>query len=73
MAATNLAFAPRGQLALPNVVTQPIPEIGVTPGEPLPGGFRDKQGCGCETSEPTGFVVGGIAFGLLALRRRKRG
>jgi MYXO-CTERM domain-containing protein len=71
MAATNLAFAPRGKLALPNAVAEPVPEIGVTPGEPLPGGagFHNKQGCGCETSEPTGWF---LAIGALAFLRRKK-
>ncbi|HEY0252499.1 MAG TPA: MYXO-CTERM sorting domain-containing protein, partial [Kofleriaceae bacterium] len=73
MAATNLASAPRGKLALPSVVTQPIPELGVEPGVPLPAGagFRDKQGCGCQSSgDAPGFALAGL--GLLALLVRKR-
>jgi MYXO-CTERM domain-containing protein len=75
-AATNTAFAPRGQVSLPNLVAQDIPEINVQAGKPMPGGagFRSRgQGCGCATS--TGGIAGG---GLLAaivafvLRRRRR-
>ena len=71
MAATNLAFAPRGKLALPNAVAQPVPELDVIPGEPMPGGagFHNKQGCGCETSEPAGWF---LAIGALAFLRRKK-
>jgi MYXO-CTERM domain-containing protein len=74
MAATNLAFAPRGKVALPNLVAQDIPEIDVKQGVPLPGGagFRGKQGCGCQSSDASS--LGGLVFGvaLLIARRRKR-
>jgi MYXO-CTERM domain-containing protein len=73
MAATNLAFAPRGKIQLPNMVAQAVPELGVVPGEPLPGGagFHDKQGCGCQSSgDASGFALG--ALGLLAFLRRKK-
>ena len=70
--ATNVAFAPRGQIALPDVVAQDIPELAVRPGVPLPGGasFSGKaQGCGCATTDhPTGgFALAGLT--VLALRR----
>ena len=76
-AATNIAFAPRGRVSLPNLVSQDIPEIGVKQGVPLPGGggFSGRpQGCGCATSD-IGGVAGGAAFAGLALvmlRRRRR-
>ncbi|HET9987253.1 MAG TPA: DUF2330 domain-containing protein [Kofleriaceae bacterium] len=71
MAATNLAFAPRGKIQLPNIVAEPVPELGVVPGVPLPGGagFHTKQGCGCESSDPTGIA---LALGALAFLKRKR-
>ena len=73
--ALNLAFAPRGRMALPDVVAQDVPELGVHPGVPLPGGagFRSKEGCGCQTSDSS--TAGGLALaGLTALvLRRKKG
>ncbi len=74
--ATDLAFAPRGKIALPNVVAQDIPEIGVKAGQPLPGGagFTTKpQGCGCQGggSEATGGLAL-LGLGLLVRRRRRR-
>ncbi len=35
-AATNIAFAPRGTIQLPNLVMRDLPEIGVKQGVPLP-------------------------------------
>jgi MYXO-CTERM domain-containing protein len=72
IAATGTAFAPRGQLALPEVVAQPIPEIGVSPGVPLPPSPR-AGGCGCRAGGPGvggGILVAGVA---LLLRRRRKG
>jgi MYXO-CTERM domain-containing protein len=74
--ATNLAFAPRGKVQLPNLVAQDVPELGVKAGVPLPGGggFQQKpQGCGCTTGD-AGGVAGGaaIAAGLTLLLRRRR-
>ncbi len=70
-AATNVAFAPRGKLALPKVVAQDVPELGIK-GSPMPGGagFRSKQGCGCATSDAPTSVLLGLA--LLLVRRRRR-
>ncbi len=74
--ATNIAFAPRGNISLPNMVKQDIPEIGVKAGVPLPGGggFTGKpQGCGCQSSG-TGELAGGALFaGVLLFWRRRRG
>jgi MYXO-CTERM domain-containing protein len=76
-AATNLAFVPRGQIALPDVVAQDVPELGVhaTAAGPLPGGasFATKpQGCGCQTqtSDESGWALAGLVG--LALRRKKK-
>jgi len=75
-AATNLAFAPRGKIALPNVVAQDVPEIGVKQGVPLPGGaaFSNKpQGCGCQgTGADLAGGVGLAGLGLILVRRRRR-
>ena len=73
MAATNLAFAPRGKVQLPNLVAQDVPEIDVKQGVPLPGGagFRNKQGCGCQGASGTGGLLFG-AVALLFMRRKKR-
>jgi MYXO-CTERM domain-containing protein len=75
--ATNIAFAPRGKVQLPNLVAQDVPEIDVKAGVPLPsgGGFQDKpRGCGC-TAGGAGGVAGGGALAalvMLGLRRRRR-
>ena len=75
-AATNIAFAPRGKIALPNLVNQDIPEIGVKQGVPLPGGagFNDKgQGCGCQSTSTDLAAGAGLAgLGLLIARRRRK-
>jgi hypothetical protein len=72
--ATNTAFAPRGQVQLPNLVAQDVPEIAVKQGVPLPAGagFHGKpQGCGCDSGGASGGLV--FAGGLLVvLRRRKK-
>jgi hypothetical protein len=73
IAATGTAFAPRGQIDLPQVVAQPIPEIGVTPGVALPRSPRaGATGCGCAAGGPGvggGILIAGVA---LVLRRRRR-
>jgi len=75
--ATNIAFAPRGKVQLPNLVAQDIPEIAVKAGEPLPAGagFQSKpQGCGCATGGIGGAAGGTLFAGFLYLvmMRRKR-
>ncbi|MBX3160311.1 MAG: DUF2330 domain-containing protein [Deltaproteobacteria bacterium] len=76
-AATNIAFAPRGKVQLPNLVKQDVPEIGLKQGQPLPGGaaFTGKpQGCGCQSGGAGGAAGGALFAGVLALvlRRRRR-
>ncbi|MBK9036035.1 MAG: DUF2330 domain-containing protein [Myxococcales bacterium] len=77
-AATNIAFAPRGQVSLPDLVTQDIPEIGVQAGVPLPGKVSKAAYPGCTCATSTG-AAGGLAFAggagavlALTLRRRRR-
>ncbi len=70
-AATKLAFAPRGQMALPDVVAQPVPELGITPGVALPPGPR-AGGCGCATEAGGGGAALGALAVALGLRRRRR-
>jgi hypothetical protein len=76
-AATNIAFVPRGNVQLPNLVAQDVPEIGVKQGVPLPGGagFTSKpQSCGCDAGDPGAFAGGALFAGvsLLLIRRRRR-
>ena len=76
--ATNTAFAPRGQVQLPNLVAQDIPEINVKQGVPLPASatFSQKpQGCGCTTTGGLASALGGgllAAVTILLSRRRRR-
>jgi MYXO-CTERM domain-containing protein len=72
--ATDLAFAPRGKVQLPNLVAQDIPEIGVKQGVPLPGGagFTTKpQGCGC-SSGASDAAAGTLFAGLVLWFGRRR-
>ena len=75
--ATDLAFAPRGRVQLPNLVAQDVPEIDVKAGVPLPGGggFDQKpRGCGCGAGDAGGLAAGGAlsALVLVLVRRRRR-
>jgi hypothetical protein len=71
--ATNLAFAPRGQVQLAAMVAKDIPAIGVmsSGGVPLPSPLRKPQGCGCRAQGGAQSLVGVAALGLV-LRRRRR-
>jgi MYXO-CTERM domain-containing protein len=75
VAATNIAFAPRGAVELPQLVAQDIPELGVKAGAPMPkgAGFSSKpQGCGCAAAGG-GAAAGALALVVLGLIiRRKR-
>jgi MYXO-CTERM domain-containing protein len=75
--ATNSAFAPRGQVQLPMMVAEDVPEIQVVAGVPLPRSpsqvSTKAKGCGC-ASGGEGAAGTGALFGLLALvlvRKRK--
>ena len=59
-----------GQIELPQVVAQPVPEIGVTPGVPLPPRPR-AGGCGCASSESGASGALGAAIVMLIVRRRR--
>jgi hypothetical protein len=75
VAATKLAFAPRGALALPAVIKAPIPELGIKPAAATKSG----GGGGSFAKPPTkaGFLFVGAAgaallIGLGGLMRRRR-
>jgi MYXO-CTERM domain-containing protein len=84
--ALDLAFAPRGEVQLPAVVEQDVPELGIkaaaviaTPNPPGPAtapstppadSTKKKTGCGCHA---TNDASGGLLLlALLGLRRRMR-
>jgi MYXO-CTERM domain-containing protein len=77
-AAQNLAFAPRGQVALTSLVAQDVPSIGLLSSgdQRLPLPVRKPQGCTCAAggggmaASTVALLVG--AFGLLVFRRRRR-
>jgi len=78
--ATDLAFAPRGQVQLPQLVAQDVPELRVVAGEPMPKspGFSGKPAaggstCGCGAGAGGGagaLALGGLVALVLARRRR---
>ena len=85
LAATNLAFAPRGGVQLAAAVLQDVPEIdlhagaapgatasGARPGSAIVAGrTKNKSGCGCATTE--GDVLGGaLVIGAVLVQRRRR-
>ncbi|MEZ4403506.1 MAG: DUF2330 domain-containing protein [Kofleriaceae bacterium] len=77
--ATDLAFAPRGAVSLPALVTTDIPEIGVQAGVPLPGQVTKAAYPGCTCSTSTGAAGGaamaggaGAVLALIVRRRRRR-
>jgi MYXO-CTERM domain-containing protein len=73
-AATNLAFAPRGQVQLASLLAKDVPQVGLMSSKAAapPIAVR-QQGCGCQTGGDgdAGAVLGATAIGLL-LRRRRR-
>ncbi len=79
LAATNVAFAPRGAIELPMVVVHDVPEIEVKAGEALPAAAAavDKKaypGCTCGAGRGGGAAsaVGGAVVMGVVLRRRRR-
>ncbi|MCB9562382.1 MAG: DUF2330 domain-containing protein [Kofleriaceae bacterium] len=80
MAATNLAFAPRGKVQLPMMVAQDVPELQVTAGVPLPpsahgpGQVTTKaKGCGCASDGGgTPAALGTALVALVMITRRRR-
>ncbi|MEZ4359690.1 MAG: DUF2330 domain-containing protein [Kofleriaceae bacterium] len=74
IAATDVATAPRGQIALPDVVAQDVPELGVQAGVPLPrSSARGARGCACSTSPGPSEALLGLGVIALLLRPRRRG
>jgi len=75
-AATNLAFAPRGNVQLASLLKTDVPQIGVlsSVGAPLPLGVRQPQGCGCQAAGggAAGMLLGSWIVGLIVLRGRRR-
>jgi hypothetical protein len=80
VAATNLAFAPRGKVELASLLAKDVPEVGLLSSKtaPPPIAVRQQQGCGCNTGQTseageTGVeaVIGFAAVGVV-LRRRRR-
>jgi MYXO-CTERM domain-containing protein len=76
--ASDLAFAPRGNLDLGRMVASDVPEIGVlaSPDNRLPLPVRKPQGCGCTSTGPAGaaaaLALSALTFAFLARRRRRR-
>ena len=67
-AATNVAFAPRGKIALDQVVAQEVPGLDVH-GVPVPGGATGRvQGCACESGGEGGGIATLGALGILGRR-----
>jgi MYXO-CTERM domain-containing protein len=74
-AATNLAFAPRGQVALSTLVAVDVPQIGLmaSKGAPLPLGTRQPQGCGCQAENGAATAFGAfVVLGVIVVLRRRR-
>ena len=78
VAAKDLAFAPRGKLDLPLMVTRDVPELDVKAGVASPAGVVDKKaypGCTCGASGggAAGALVGaGVVLGAIGFRGRRR-
>jgi hypothetical protein len=72
--ATDLAFAPRGEVQLPMLVAQDVPEIDVQQGVALPRPPSATKAHGCAGCQSAGGATGlGLALvGLLFIFRRKR-
>ena len=75
VAATNLAFAPRGQVQLASMLAKDVPSAGLlsSKGQTPPIAIEHK-GCGCNTGEDAGagaFAAAGFVA-LVLLRRRRR-
>ena len=76
-AATNLAFAPRGNVQLASLLKTSVPQIGVlsSVSTTLPLPIRQPQGCGCQAAGggAIGMLVGAVIVGIIVLSgRRKR-
>ncbi len=78
IAATGLAFAPRGAIDLPMVVAHDVPELGLVASDKptLPSVNKAQYpGCTCQSAGGAAAATSGamVLFGVLfAVRRRKR-
>jgi MYXO-CTERM domain-containing protein len=72
IAATNSAFAPRGQVQLAELVAADVPSIGVlaSEGSPLPTPTRKPHTCGC--SAEGGAAGAGLVLLATAIASRRR-
>jgi hypothetical protein len=61
--AVGLAFAPRGEVQLPQVVLRDLPEIGLR---------MNRTGCGCATTGRNDVLGGALLIGASLLFRRRR-
>jgi hypothetical protein len=72
VAATKLAFAPRGALALPDVIKSDIPELGVQPTRASGGGFSRPPSPRVRIMNfGLGALLASVGIGLAMLRRRR--
>ena len=78
MAATDLAFAPRGKIELASMVLSDVQEIGVTAGGTRPAGWVDPRAskgcCGVAGSDGPPWAEGLLVMAAvwLGLMRRRR-
>jgi len=80
--ALDLAFVKRGEVKLASSVLHDVPEIDLRVGAataPTPsggtsgaGGTAKKSGCGCQSTDPSGVLVGAVLVGASLLVRRRR-
>jgi hypothetical protein len=69
IAATKVAFAPRGALSLPDVISRDIPEIGVKKAAPASGGFAKPVRI---RAMGIGALAGLVLIGVWVFARRRR-
>ena len=72
--ALDLAFADRSAVALPSVVRQDVPELGVKAANPVSFEHRPaKRGCGCGVGGQRSMGAGAalLVAALVLLRRRR--
>jgi len=62
--AVDLAFAPRGEIQLAQVVLRDLPEIGIK--------AANRSGCGCATTGRNDVLGGALLLGASLLVRRRR-
>jgi MYXO-CTERM domain-containing protein len=72
-AASNIAFAPRGNVQLASLVAQDVPQIGVmaSGGVQLPPPVRAQHGCGCRARGGASATFALLVVFWLVRRRRR--